>query len=320
MVSVAKPQRAVFQFRNETRRWVLGQILAILTVMLLASFLLARGAARPIERLTRHARAIARGERPATPRLPGSDLHTLGEAFERMREELEGREYVENYIQSLTHELKSPVAAIHGAAELLRENPPPDQQAKFLANITAETRRLQDLVDRLLDLAALEKRNALVDPRRVDLAAVARQVIDHLGPGLRQRGLSVDADLAGPAWVHGDPLLIEGALINLVQNAADFSPSGGSIGVRIGRDGPVVSAVITDEGPGIPEFARDRVFQRFYSLPRPHSRKKSTGLGLCFVREIASLHRGSIALDPRPEGGTRAVLTFPFSPGSRKSG
>ncbi|MEQ1752357.1 MAG: HAMP domain-containing protein, partial [Prosthecobacter sp.] len=110
VVSVTKPQRAVFHFRDETRRWLLWHISMIIVCMVLASYLLAKWAARPVERLTEYALAITRGERPVAPRLPGSDLKTLGQAFEKMRDELQGREYVENYVQTLTHELKSPVA------------------------------------------------------------------------------------------------------------------------------------------------------------------------------------------------------------------
>jgi two-component system sensor histidine kinase CreC len=314
MVSVAKPQRAVFHFRDETRRWLRGHITLIIAAMLLSSYLLARWASRPVERLTEHARAITRGERPSTPRLAGRDMRTLGDAFEKMREELEGREYVENYIQTLTHEMKSPVAAIQGASELLAENPPPDQRDKFLANITTETRRLQDLIDRLLELAALEKRKTLEDPHPVDLAAVAAAVIDRLAPVLHQRELFVDRDLAGPAPVQGDDFLLEVAIMNLLQNAIDFSPAGSSIGVRVARLGTSILCVITDHGPGVPDYAQNKIFERFYSLPRPVSGYKSSGLGLCFVREIASLHKGGVTLENHPDGGTRAVLEIPALP------
>ncbi|MFN0125965.1 MAG: two-component system sensor histidine kinase CreC [Verrucomicrobiales bacterium] len=311
MVSVAKPQRAIFHFRDETRRWLRGHITLIIAAMVLASYLLARWAARPVERLTEHARAITRGERPPTPRLAGRDMRTLGDAFEKMREELEGREYVENYIQTLTHELKSPVAAIQGASELLAENPPPEQRAKFLANIATETRRLHDLIDRLLELAALEKRKTLDDARPVDLTALAATVIDRLAPVLQQRGLSMDSELTTPLPVRGDAFLLEVAIMNLLQNAIDFSPAGATIGVRVEREGAFVRCVITDDGPGVPDYARDKIFDRFYSLPRPQSGYKSSGLGLCFVREIASLHGGIVTLKNRSESGAQAVLELP---------
>src|SRR6201999_1639328 len=93
----------------------------------------------PIQRLALYARAVARGERVKPPRVDSPEGAILARAFEEMRDALEGRKYVETYVQTMTHEMKSPVAAIRGAAELLREEVPPEQREKFLANIEAES-------------------------------------------------------------------------------------------------------------------------------------------------------------------------------------
>jgi two-component system sensor histidine kinase CreC len=310
MVSVAKPQRAVFQFRDETRRLLRSQISMVILCMVLASFMLARWAARPVERLTEYARAITRGERPTPPKLPGRDMKTLGQAFEKMRDELQGREYVEHYVQTLTHELKSPVAAIQGAAELLSEAPPPEQHAKFLANITTETRRLHDLIDRLLELASLEKRKALDDVQTIPATDLAATAIEHLTPMLQRRSLHVRQDIAPEVMLSGDAFLLECALLNLLKNAIEFSPEGGTIHLVIRQDEETIQLIVEDQGPGVPDFAKDRVFERFYSLPRPGSGHKSSGLGLCFVKEVALLHHGSIALENAHQGGARAVLSL----------
>ncbi|MBX7208359.1 MAG: two-component system sensor histidine kinase CreC [Verrucomicrobiaceae bacterium] len=309
-VSVSKPQRAVFQFRDETRHWLLWHISLIIVCMVLASYLVAKWAARPVERLTEYARAITRGERPAVPRLPGSDLKTLGSAFEKMRDELQGREYVENYVQTLTHELKSPVAAVQGAAELLAENPPPEQRARFLGNIMNETRRLHGLIDRLLELAALEKRKSLDEVRKLDVAELVATAIDHLAPLIQRRELKVQQDIPALLTVRGDAFLLDGALINLLQNAIEFSPEGGTIQIIARHIDDSVHILVEDEGPGVPDFAKQRVFERFYSLPRPDTGHKSSGLGLCFVREVALLHGGGVSLENIGERGTRAVLTI----------
>lgn len=308
-VSVSKPQRAVFQFRDETRRWLLWHISLIIICMVLASYLVARWAARPVERLTEYARAITRGERPALPRLPGSDLKTLGAAFEKMRDELQGREYVENYVQTLTHEMKSPVAAIQGAAELLAENPPQEQQARFLGNITNETRRLHGLIDRLLELAALEKRKSLDEVSSLEVCGLVTTAAGHLAPLIQRRGLKVQQDIPAGLTIRGDAFLLDGALVNLLQNAVEFSPDGGTIQIIARHIDDAIHILVEDEGPGVPEFAKERVFERFYSLPRPGTGHKSSGLGLCFVREVALLHGGGIALENTGGRGTRAVLS-----------
>lgn len=313
VVSVAKPQRSVFKFRDETRAWLKRTIGSLILCMVMGSFLLARWTTRPIRRLTDYAQAISAGERPAVPALHGSEMKTLGGAFETMRDVLENREYVEHYVQTMTHELKSPVAAIRGAAELLQESSMPEEQRrKFLRNIHGESLRLQDLLDRLLALAGLEKKKALDETATVNLSAVCREVCEHFEPMLVQNRLRIDHWIQDDVEVKGDTFLLHTALNNLVQNAVDFSPEGGlvSIGLKVVDDRACF--VVEDDGPGLPDYAKKRVFERFYSLPRPQTGRKSSGLGLCFVKEAALLHRGKVELENRDGAhGARAVFSLP---------
>src|SRR5262249_6342206 len=101
------------------------------------------------------------------------------------------------------------------------------------------------------------------------------------------------------------------AVSNLVQNAIDFSPAGGRITLRTDLAGPSVSLLVEDEGPGMPEYAKERVFEKFFSLKRPDTGKKSTGLGLNFVREVAHLHHGHVRLETLPSAGLRASFSLP---------
>ena len=115
--------------------------------------------------------------------------------------------------------------------------------------------------------------------------------------------------------VKGEVFVLVQAVVNLVQNAVEFSPAGGVVTVSVER-GDVegrswARVVVDDAGPGVPAFARERIFERFYSLPRPEGGRKSTGLGLSFVREIAALHGGTVTVENRAGGGTRAVLGLP---------
>jgi two-component system, OmpR family, sensor histidine kinase CreC len=95
--------------------------------------------------------------------------------------------------------------------------------------------------------------------------------------------------------------LLRRAVSNLLDNALDFSPEGSTVQIELTVQRRSVQIAVRDEGPGIPDYAQDKVFEKFYSLARPHSKKKSTGLGLSFVKEIASLHRGRIELDNRAD-------------------
>jgi len=239
-------------------------------------------------------------------------MKTLAKALEDMRDALEGREYVESYVQSLTHELKSPVAAILGASEILQSpDVPADKRARFLDNIRAEAGRLRDLLERLLHLAALEKQKTLLKREPVNLREVMLRAWDHHSTLAAAKNLRVEAEIAENLVIQGDEWLIELALGNLIQNAIDFSPTGGLLRLQGYRLNQRHVLEISDEGPGIPDYARQRVFERFYSLPRPDTGKKSSGLGLCFVKEAVTLHQGTVELIEGDHGkGTKAVVVL----------
>ena len=192
---------------------------------------------------------------------------------------------------------------------------PPERREKFVANIQAEARRLQNIIDRLLALSALESRKKLDHPETIRLDDLAHAVCADLQPAAEARGLRLDLKCDGQPEVLGESFLLESALHNLLQNAIDFSPEGGAIRIRVAPDAAAQTAAITveDEGPGIPDYALPRLFERFYSLPRPGAGRKSSGLGLCFVREAAALHRGTIHGENRAAAiGTRAILRLPL--------
>ena len=100
-------------------------------------------------------------------------------------------------------------------------------------------------------------------------------------------------------------------MVNLIDNAADFSPPGSELEMRVERDGDLLRITVADRGPGVPDYALPRVFERFYSLSRPDGGSRSSGLGLCFVAEVAALHGGSAGLRNREGGGAVATLEIP---------
>lgn len=312
VVSVSKPTQSVYSFIEETRAWIGWVALAVFALIALSAALMIRVLSRPVRHLTAYALSVARGERAAPPRIAPPEVATLGHAFEEMRDALENRRYVETYVQTLTHEMKSPLAAIRGAAELLREEVPAAQRAKFLDNVQAESDRLQNIIDRLLALSEIERRKALERPEPVALGELASRVAAHLRPAAEARGLTVAVETRETPIVHGEPFLLEIALTNLLQNAIDFSPRGGQVRLEVrGADG-CAELIVEDDGTGIPAFALPRVFERFYSLQHPATGRKSSGLGLCFVCEAAELHGGSATVENRTDrSGVRATLRLP---------
>jgi two-component system, OmpR family, sensor histidine kinase CreC len=219
---------------------------------------------------------------------------------------------VEEYVQALTHELKSPLSAIRGAAELMGEDMSAETRARFLANTRTESDRIQDIVDRLLELAALEKQRGLRDIRDIPCAALLAEVRDTVASVGAQRRVGIRVDCPPDIVVGGDRFLLHRALVNLVQNALEFSPEDSEVEIAVRTEKYDAVMTVSDRGEGIPDYARKKVWERFYSLPRANGRK-GTGLGLSFVREIAELHRGSVTLEAREAGGTVATLRVPLA-------
>ncbi|MBI4558194.1 MAG: two-component system sensor histidine kinase CreC [Candidatus Hydrogenedentes bacterium] len=314
VLTVGKPSGSVALFLDTAQRKItLAGVVAALAVLLLG-IVISSWITWPIQKLTRHAQAIRDGKRAPAPKLGKSEIGTLGAAFEEMRNALEGKQYVEDYVQTLTHQMKSPLSAIRGAAELLNENLPPDQRRQFLENLRSETGRIQDLIDRMLQLSALENRKELRDIEDINLQELVAEVVEELSPVLSGKQLQVARINANPVVVKGERFLLRQAVCNLLQNAVDFSPPNGSISVRVqALDGQAVIRIL-DDGPGIPDYALDKIFERFYSLRRPDTGKKSSGLGLTFVKQVADLHSGSATIENRPEGGVQATLTLPVNP------
>ena len=311
VVTVGKPTANINRFLAMARRQVAGKSIVAAVCVAGASILFMAAVLRPIRRLTDYAHAVRQGRKATLPPLGTDEIGDMGRAFEKMRLALEDKAYVERYVQTLTHEIKSPVSAIKGAAELLEEEMPPDQRARFLANIRRESERIRKLVDRLLALAAIEGLPALQAKEAVELTELVDAVVDEIQLQAVSRGIQLRADLASTGPVAGDPFLLRQAIFNLIQNAVDFSPAGGRLAVRLSQRDTAVVLIVEDEGPGIPDFARQRVYEKFFSLRRPGTGEKSTGLGLNFVKEIAELHGGSIRMENRRIKGARAMLVLP---------
>ena len=315
VVSVGKPTQGINELVVVARRKILfgaagGGVALLLVLLLVASWVIA-----PIEKLTAYARAVRDGRPAQVPALPGRTLHDLGTAFEEMRDALEGRQHVERYTQALAHEVKAPLAAIRGAAELLGEEMPEEQRQKFLGNIRNEAARIQQIVERLLELSSLEARKVLRQTAPVDVPGLMAEAAEVMRPAYAGARVTLTVR-STTATLHGERVLLREALVNLLQNALDFSPGGSEVAFVAASENGRVGFSVEDHGPGVPDYALARVFERFYSLPRPGTNHKSTGLGLALVREIAHLHGGDAALVNRPEGGARATIWVPVHGGN----
>ncbi|WKD50104.1 two-component system sensor histidine kinase CreC [Microbulbifer spongiae] len=310
VVSVAKPNRTLQPYIERSQRRLRWFGVGLIALGLLVGALLSWWLSSALGKLTRYAQAVSAGRRAELPRLPGGELGQLASAVEHMRVELEGKDYVERYVHTLTHELKSPLAAIRGAAELLDGEMPKAQRQRFVSNIQQEAGRLQQLSERLLHLAQVEQRHGLEEQEAVPLAFLLEELLEAQQSRITAAGLKLEVVFDHALELYGERFLLRQALANLLDNALDFTPQEGLIRFTAKRKQAHIELCLFNQGEAIPDYALERLTERFYSLPRPGSGRKSTGLGLNFVQEVAGLHGGALSVS-NVEGGVEVRLNLP---------
>lgn len=273
-----------------------------------AAWALGRGVAGPLERLTRAAEAVARGERHAVlPPPSGREVRRLTAALDSMRRSLEARHHIEAFVADLSHELKNPVSAIRAATEVLQEGAAedPDARDRFLGRIDEATRRLEHLLADLLALARLEARGAEPERERLALDDCVRRAVRRSAAACEERQVQVAADLV-EVRLRGDRRWLDRAIDNLLSNALRYSPPGGTIHLTLRATGGAAVLVVRDEGPGVAAPIRERLFERFVT---DRAEAGQTGLGLAIVRTVAEQHGGGVHLVDDGEPGARFEMT-----------
>jgi len=312
VLTVAKPNFSMQPYIEQAYRKLAGLTVLVVGLGLGLGALFSYWLSRGITRLTTFARHVTGGGRGPVPRLTGNrELAVLADAIGEMREKLQGKAYVEQYVHSLTHELRSPLAGIQASAELLSSDLSPTELQRFVGHISREAGRMQALIDRLLELARLEQRNELHNPETIAIPALVTSVLTSMGPQITRRHLEVRVEVPASAAVRGEVFLLEQALRNIVQNAVDNCPEAGTISIGAHRDGSSWTLSVHNTGPPIPDFALPHLFERFYSLPRAEGSNRGFGLGLPLVRSIAALHGGIVDVSNDAAGGVRAHLVLP---------
>ena len=303
VLTVAKPNSTIQAFIDRAERKIFLSGVLLLALSLAIGVAVTLWVVWSIRKLRHYANAVGQGDKPAVPQISG-ELGELAMAVDAMRLKLEGHEYIEGYVRALTHELKSPLAAIRGAGELLQDDLPEDARREFAGQVLAQSGRMQALVDRMLELTKLEQRHAQVQRRHLAWADVLQPFATVEGS---RAAHAVRIVLSGSAdvGVNAEPGLLALAVGNLVENARSFAPAGSVITLEAG---PGVIAV-QDSGPGVADYALPRLGERFFSTVRPDGLTKGSGLGLAIVRQIMLLHGGRMEVR-NTQPGLRVELHF----------
>lgn len=333
VITLVKPDSATQPFFASSIEAIKLESIVLFLASLILAGLLSWYLTRAIRLVAGYIKQLESGRTVKPPQLNGQELQPVVDAVANLHKELAGKAYVERYVQSLTHELKSPVAAISGAAELLALPMSASERDQFIDNIARQSQRLDETIGKMLELATIENASDVINAEILDVPALIQEVIEITSYRLHEKKIDLNLDFSGSSIsdsplsedslsacsVSGDAYQIRQAIENMLINAIDFSEATGRINIasRLEQQGQQRMLVIRieDFGCGIPEYAQTRIFDRFYSLKRPGG-DSSTGLGLNFSKQVAQLHQGSLtvankALGSGNDSGVVAELSLP---------
>ncbi|SKC43137.1 sensor histidine kinase [Okibacterium fritillariae] len=218
-----------------------------------------------------------------------------------------------DFIANISHELKTPIGAVSLLAEALEPaSDDPVQVRKFAARLSAEAQRLSKITAEIIDLSRLQSADALHQPTLVDLERVVAAAVDRNRVAADATGVTLVAKSAKDAYVYGDEALLVVAVHNLISNAIHYSPAGSRVGVGLRHADDAVEVSVTDQGVGIPEEDRERVFERFFRVDEARSRHTGgTGLGLAIVKHTVQNHGGDVRVWSQVDHGSTFTIRLP---------
>jgi two-component system OmpR family sensor kinase len=311
VIQVAQPMRVRERLAAELAlRAALPIGLLVPLLALLVWVIVGRGL-RPLESRGRAGRArggaalapLAAGNSPAELAPLVGELNSLltrlGDALEVQR----------RFVADAAHELRSPLTALRLQTQLAERAGDGAARARAIAELKRGVERATRIVEQLLTLARQgpEPRRGAREP--VELVALAQTVVTEFAGLAAHKNIDLGLGRAEPASVVGDPTALRALLANLVDNAVRYTPSGGAVDVDVGQEDGAAFVAVSDNGPGIPQAERERVFDRFYRVAG--SGEVGSGLGLAIVHEVAERHGARVSLEDRPDGGLVVRVRFP---------
>jgi two-component system phosphate regulon sensor histidine kinase PhoR len=220
-----------------------------------------------------------------------------------------------DFVANVSHELKTPLAAIRGYAETLRDGAltePPTAQ-RFTERILSQCIRLEALLDDLLTLSRLEAVAPSAERERVDLAALVQRAADLVGALAREKEVSLTVEVEPVPEVLGDADSLERLVLNLLDNAIKYNRPQGRVLLRLQGAGDAAVVEVSDTGIGIPQESIPRIFERFYRVDKGRARDEGgTGLGLAIVKHVAQAHGGQVDVESRAGQGTTFRVRLPL--------
>lgn len=308
VLTLIKPKMSVVPFIELAKQKFLNLTIIVAVFIAFSFMLLTFFFFRPIRKLSTYVQSLKKGEKSEFPSLGIKEIEQLGYEIDSLVKEIEGKKYIESYIQTLTHEIKSPLSSIFASAELLPNHP--DELIHLTENIQKESQRIQKLIEQLMELSSLEGKGPAVLNETVNLEVILNDVIKLFEAECNLRKIKLLKSLS-PIFMKGNTQYLKICFQNLLRNAIDFANPNDQIFIFASKTkSQEIEIKIEDQGTSIPDFAFEKIFDRFYSLPRPKTNTKSSGLGLSIVKEILTLHKGKIRIENRKPKGVSVTIIF----------
>jgi signal transduction histidine kinase len=307
---VGEPLDSIESALNGLERIFLSVGLVTLGLAVVAGVLLAVRIASPLRRIAGTAEQIDAGDLSGRIEVPRArdEVRSLALAFNGMLDRLQdGFDRQRRFVADASHELRTPLTVIRGQFEVLARSPRIEREdvERVTGLVSDEVGRMERLTDDLL-LLARGDRGLVIKPRSVEPAALAREVFESMAVTAER---SFEVSRADPGELVCDPDLVSQVVRILTANAISHTAEGGRISLSVLEAEGSWELAIEDDGPGIPEAERDRVFERFYRTDDSRNRSSGgTGLGLAIAKEIAEAHRGSVDAEASEFGGARVSL------------
>lgn len=289
--------------------------ISLLSYIAIGSFLvilLAKSVVRPILKLTSASQEVAKGNFDVQIYSKGNDeIAQMIQNFNIMTEELKSIEYLrKDFINSVSHEFKTPIASIQGFAKLLQnDNLPEDERREYTQIIIEETSRLSKLSSNILNLSKLENQEIVGKKIVFSLDEQIRRTILLLEPEWDKKNIEFEIDLEDIKYV-GDEELLQQVWINILSNSIEFSPEAASIGLKLYQRGSIVKIEISDKGIGMDKETQERIFEKFYQGDKAHS-LGGNGLGLSIAKRIIDICEGKIYVESIKDEGTTFTVELP---------
>ncbi|MGH9079067.1 MAG: sensor histidine kinase [Acidimicrobiales bacterium] len=280
---------------------------------LVVGLVVARQLVRPIRRLSAVVGAFRLGgdDEAVGPHAGPGELGELGRAFDTLATSLQREDRLRRALAAdVAHELRTPIAVLQAETEALMDGITVPSAAAMVS-LHDETVRVGRMVDDLQSLASAEAAGLHLDRRPLDLARVAAQAADSMRPRFHSAEVALDEQLP-PVVVMGDPGRLHQVVANLLANAVKFTPQGGQVTLTVGTAGDEAFLEVADNGPGVPEAERARVWDRFYRGSAARSTGGS-GIGLAVVNELVAAHSGSVGLRSATGGGAIFEVHLPLA-------